>query len=94
MVSYFLFWNLCNCAVFCILKSICFLYYRSVIIATKKSAVLPSTVTGIPTNAVSVVSSVDSAQASDVGGESPGEFVTSDYNMNLNPILAKFRIVD
>ncbi|XP_022455431.1 lipopolysaccharide-responsive and beige-like anchor protein isoform X2 [Delphinapterus leucas] len=45
---------------------------RSVIVATKKSAVLPSTLTSIPTNAVSVVSSVDSAQASDVGGESPG----------------------
>uniref|UniRef100_A0A8C5UYU3 Lipopolysaccharide-responsive and beige-like anchor protein n=1 Tax=Microcebus murinus TaxID=30608 RepID=A0A8C5UYU3_MICMU len=46
---------------------------RSVIIATKKSAVLPSTLTtSIPTNTVSVVSSVDSAQASDVGGESPG----------------------
>lgn len=45
---------------------------RSVIVATKKSAVLPSTLTGTPTNAVSVVSSVDSAQASDVGGESPG----------------------
>uniref|UniRef100_A0A9L0QZ96 Lipopolysaccharide-responsive and beige-like anchor protein n=1 Tax=Equus caballus TaxID=9796 RepID=A0A9L0QZ96_HORSE len=47
---------------------------RSVIIATKKSAVLPSTLTtSIPTNVVSVVSSVDSAQASDVGGESPGD---------------------
>nr|XP_058922688.1 lipopolysaccharide-responsive and beige-like anchor protein isoform X2 [Kogia breviceps] len=45
---------------------------RSVIVATKKSAVLPSTLTSIPTNAVSVVSSVDSAQASDMGGESPG----------------------
>uniref|UniRef100_A0A452SVH0 Uncharacterized protein n=1 Tax=Ursus americanus TaxID=9643 RepID=A0A452SVH0_URSAM len=46
---------------------------RSVIIATKKSAVLPSTLTtSLPTNAVSVVSSVDSSQASDVGGESPG----------------------
>ncbi|XP_074233563.1 lipopolysaccharide-responsive and beige-like anchor protein isoform X4 [Camelus bactrianus] len=46
---------------------------RSVIIATKKSSALPSTLsTSIPTNAVSVVSSVDSAQASDVGGESPG----------------------
>ncbi|XP_068398709.1 lipopolysaccharide-responsive and beige-like anchor protein isoform X2 [Eschrichtius robustus] len=45
---------------------------RSVIVATKKSAVLPSTLTSIPTNAVSVVSSVDSAQASDVGRESPG----------------------
>ncbi|XP_057581685.1 lipopolysaccharide-responsive and beige-like anchor protein isoform X2 [Hippopotamus amphibius kiboko] len=45
---------------------------RSVIVATKKSAVLPSTLTSTPANAVSVVSSVDSAQASDVGGESPG----------------------
>ncbi|XP_062055494.1 lipopolysaccharide-responsive and beige-like anchor protein isoform X2 [Lepus europaeus] len=46
---------------------------RSVIVATKKAAVLPSTpATSVPTNAVSVVSSVDSAQASDVGGESPG----------------------
>ncbi|KAL2780952.1 lipopolysaccharide-responsive and beige-like anchor protein isoform 4 [Daubentonia madagascariensis] len=46
---------------------------RSVIIATKKSTVLPSTLnTSVPTNTVSVVSSVDSAQASDVGGESPG----------------------
>ncbi|KAG8518372.1 Lipopolysaccharide-responsive and beige-like anchor protein [Galemys pyrenaicus] len=46
---------------------------RSVIIATKKSAVLPSASTApVPTNAVSVVSSVDSAQTSDVGGESPG----------------------
>ncbi|XP_051055321.1 lipopolysaccharide-responsive and beige-like anchor protein isoform X5 [Phodopus roborovskii] len=46
---------------------------RSVIIATKKSAVLPSTLpTSATTNAVSVVSSVDSTQVSDVGGESPG----------------------
>ncbi|KAK2116320.1 hypothetical protein P7K49_006946 [Saguinus oedipus] len=46
---------------------------RSVIVATKKSAVSPCTLTtSIPTNAVSVVSSVDSAQASDVGAESPG----------------------
>ncbi|XP_036280743.1 lipopolysaccharide-responsive and beige-like anchor protein isoform X3 [Pipistrellus kuhlii] len=45
---------------------------RSVIIATKKS-VLPSTLTtNVTTNSVSVVSSVDSAQAPDVGGESPG----------------------
>lgn len=58
---------------------ICLLYYRSVIIATKKSAVLPSTLTAsLPTNAVSVVSSVDSSQASDVGGESPGEWVISE----------------
>uniref|UniRef100_A0A8D1E4J3 Lipopolysaccharide-responsive and beige-like anchor protein n=1 Tax=Sus scrofa TaxID=9823 RepID=A0A8D1E4J3_PIG len=47
--------------------------FKSVIIATKKSTVLPSTLTtSIPTNAVSVVSSVDSAQASDAGRESPG----------------------
>ncbi|XP_048950151.1 lipopolysaccharide-responsive and beige-like anchor protein isoform X6 [Canis lupus dingo] len=46
---------------------------RSVIISTKKSAVLPSTLTtSLPTNAVSVVSSVDSTQTSDGGGESPG----------------------
>ncbi|XP_060034939.1 lipopolysaccharide-responsive and beige-like anchor protein [Erinaceus europaeus] len=46
---------------------------RSVVIATKKSAVLPSLPTSsLPANAVSVVSSVDSAQASDGGGESPG----------------------
>ncbi|XP_004685379.1 PREDICTED: lipopolysaccharide-responsive and beige-like anchor protein isoform X2 [Condylura cristata] len=51
---------------------------RSVIIATKKPTVLPSASTAsvpaasVPTNAVSVVSSVDSAQTSDVGGESPG----------------------
>uniref|UniRef100_A0A8C4KSV0 LPS responsive beige-like anchor protein n=1 Tax=Equus asinus asinus TaxID=83772 RepID=A0A8C4KSV0_EQUAS len=57
---------------------------RSVIIATKKSAVLPSTLTtSIPTNVVSVVSSVDSAQASDVGGESPGELVLSDCNKKV-----------
>ncbi|XP_058138550.1 lipopolysaccharide-responsive and beige-like anchor protein isoform X2 [Dasypus novemcinctus] len=46
---------------------------RSVIVATKKSAVLSSTPsTSIPTNNLSVVSSLDSAQSSDVGGESPG----------------------
>ncbi|XP_034356953.1 lipopolysaccharide-responsive and beige-like anchor protein isoform X3 [Arvicanthis niloticus] len=46
---------------------------RSVIIATKKSSVLPSTLTtSAPSNAVSVVSSVDSTQVSDAGGESPG----------------------
>ncbi|XP_023369234.1 lipopolysaccharide-responsive and beige-like anchor protein isoform X2 [Otolemur garnettii] len=51
---------------------------RSVVIATKKSAVLPSTLTtSIPTNAVSVVSSVDSVQASYVGGESPGSRTSS-----------------
>lgn len=46
---------------------------RSVIIATKKSSVLSSALTAnMPTNAVSVVSSVESAQAPAVGGESPG----------------------
>ncbi|XP_006770196.1 PREDICTED: lipopolysaccharide-responsive and beige-like anchor protein isoform X2 [Myotis davidii] len=46
---------------------------RSVIIATKKSSVLPSTLTtSAPANAVSVVSSVDSAPAPATGGESPG----------------------
>ncbi|XP_023385979.1 lipopolysaccharide-responsive and beige-like anchor protein isoform X1 [Pteropus vampyrus] len=46
---------------------------RSVIIATKKSSALSSTLTtNMPTNAVSVVSSVESAQTPDVGGESPG----------------------
>ncbi|XP_063080462.1 lipopolysaccharide-responsive and beige-like anchor protein isoform X2 [Cavia porcellus] len=46
---------------------------RSVVIATKKSAVLPSMLaTSAPTNAVSVVSSAESAQVSDGIGESPG----------------------
>ncbi|XP_045151741.1 lipopolysaccharide-responsive and beige-like anchor protein [Echinops telfairi] len=46
---------------------------RSVIIATKKSSVLsPTPSSSMPTNAVSVVSSVDPAQPLDVGGESPG----------------------
>ncbi|KAL1777903.1 lipopolysaccharide-responsive and beige-like anchor protein isoform X1, partial [Sigmodon hispidus] len=46
---------------------------RSVIIATKKSAVLPSSfTTSTSPNAVSVVSSADSTQVSDMGGESPG----------------------
>ncbi|XP_006884567.1 PREDICTED: lipopolysaccharide-responsive and beige-like anchor protein [Elephantulus edwardii] len=46
---------------------------RSVVIATKKSAVSPSTSgTNVPSSAVSVVSSVDSVQPPDVGGESPG----------------------
>ncbi|XP_055000406.1 lipopolysaccharide-responsive and beige-like anchor protein isoform X1 [Sorex araneus] len=46
---------------------------RSVIIATKKSAVLPSVPSAsVSSNAVSVVSSVDSAQTSDGGGDSPG----------------------
>ncbi|XP_066242472.1 lipopolysaccharide-responsive and beige-like anchor protein isoform X5 [Saccopteryx leptura] len=47
---------------------------RSVIIATKKSSVLPSTPTvNILTNAVSVVSAVDPAQSPNTGGESPGD---------------------
>ncbi|KAM5229945.1 lipopolysaccharide-responsive and beige-like anchor protein isoform 2-T3 [Hipposideros larvatus] len=46
---------------------------RSVIVAAKKSSVLPSALTtNTPSNAVSVVSSADSAQAPEVGGESPG----------------------
>ncbi|XP_041515369.1 lipopolysaccharide-responsive and beige-like anchor protein isoform X1 [Microtus oregoni] len=59
---------------------------RSVIIATKKSAVLPSTLTtSAPTNAVSVVSCVDSTQVSDVGRESPG---TRSPNANLPSVPA------
>ncbi|NXC71374.1 LRBA protein, partial [Anhinga anhinga] len=47
---------------------------RSVIVPPKKSIISSSTAaTGIPTNAVSVVSSLDSAQALDLSGESPGE---------------------
>ncbi|XP_023579424.1 lipopolysaccharide-responsive and beige-like anchor protein isoform X3 [Octodon degus] len=46
---------------------------RSVVIATKKSTVLPSTLaTSVPTNALSVVSSAESAQTSLVGRDSPG----------------------
>ncbi|KAM8765108.1 lipopolysaccharide-responsive and beige-like anchor protein isoform 2-T3 [Rhynchonycteris naso] len=46
---------------------------RSVIIATKKSSVLPSTPTAnVLSNAVSMVSAVDPAQAPSMGGESPG----------------------
>ncbi|XP_026642953.1 lipopolysaccharide-responsive and beige-like anchor protein isoform X2 [Microtus ochrogaster] len=59
---------------------------RSVIIATKKSAVLPSTLTtSAPTNAVSVVSCVDSTQVSDVGRESPG---SRSPNANLPSVPA------
>ncbi|XP_010077832.1 PREDICTED: lipopolysaccharide-responsive and beige-like anchor protein, partial [Pterocles gutturalis] len=47
---------------------------RSVVVPPKKSAVSSSTAAmGIPTNAVSVVSSLDSAQAPDLSGESPGK---------------------
>ncbi|KAF6095208.1 LPS responsive beige-like anchor protein [Phyllostomus discolor] len=46
---------------------------RSVIIATKKSSVLPPTLTAhSPADAVSVVSPAESARAPDTGGESPG----------------------
>ncbi|XP_045058553.2 lipopolysaccharide-responsive and beige-like anchor protein isoform X1 [Desmodus rotundus] len=46
---------------------------RSVIIATKKSSVLPPTLTAhTPADAVSVVSPAESARAPDTGGESPG----------------------
>uniref|UniRef100_A0A8C0BG00 BEACH-type PH domain-containing protein n=1 Tax=Buteo japonicus TaxID=224669 RepID=A0A8C0BG00_9AVES len=47
---------------------------RSVVVPPKKSTVSTSTAAmGIPANAVSVVSSLDSAQAPDLSGESPGE---------------------
>uniref|UniRef100_A0A8C3KKK0 LRBA protein n=1 Tax=Calidris pygmaea TaxID=425635 RepID=A0A8C3KKK0_9CHAR len=46
---------------------------RSVVVPPKKSTISSSTAAmGIPTNAVSVVSSLESAQAPDVSGESPG----------------------
>ncbi|KAL2304773.1 hypothetical protein Nmel_006728, partial [Mimus melanotis] len=46
---------------------------RSVVVPTKKSTISSSTAAiGAPTNAVSVVSSLDSAQAPDLSGESPG----------------------
>ncbi|KAJ7394967.1 hypothetical protein BTVI_159220 [Pitangus sulphuratus] len=46
---------------------------RSVVVPTKKSTISSSTAAvGVPTNAVSVVSSLDSAQAPDLSGESPG----------------------
>ncbi|XP_065544516.1 lipopolysaccharide-responsive and beige-like anchor protein isoform X1 [Lathamus discolor] len=47
---------------------------RSVVVPPKKSTISSSTAAvGIPTNAVSVVSSLDSAQAPDLSGESPGK---------------------
>ncbi|XP_068961599.1 lipopolysaccharide-responsive and beige-like anchor protein isoform X1 [Petaurus breviceps papuanus] len=45
---------------------------RSVIVAPKKPTISPSATTNVPANAVSVVSSVDSNQASDLVGASPG----------------------
>ncbi|XP_075357040.1 lipopolysaccharide-responsive and beige-like anchor protein isoform X4 [Mycteria americana] len=46
---------------------------RSVVVPSKKSTISSSTAAvGIPTNAVSVVSSLDSVQAPDLSGESPG----------------------
>ncbi|RLW00902.1 hypothetical protein DV515_00008523, partial [Chloebia gouldiae] len=47
---------------------------RSVVVPTKKSSFSSSTAAiGAPTNAVSVVSSLDSTQAPDLSGESPGK---------------------
>ncbi|NWR88178.1 LRBA protein, partial [Furnarius figulus] len=47
---------------------------RSVVVPPKKSTLSSSTAAiGVPTNAVSVVSSLDSAQAPDLSGESPGK---------------------
>uniref|UniRef100_A0A672UWD7 LPS responsive beige-like anchor protein n=1 Tax=Strigops habroptila TaxID=2489341 RepID=A0A672UWD7_STRHB len=47
---------------------------RSVVVPLKKSTISSSTAAmSIPTNAVSVVSSLDSAQAPDLSGESPGK---------------------
>ncbi|NWS32967.1 LRBA protein, partial [Polioptila caerulea] len=46
---------------------------RSVVVPTKKSSISSSTAAiGVPANAVSVVSALDSAQAPDLSGESPG----------------------
>ncbi|NXN99610.1 LRBA protein, partial [Rhinopomastus cyanomelas] len=46
---------------------------RSVVVPPKKSTITSSTLAmGVPPNAVSVVSSLDSAQAPDLSGESPG----------------------
>lgn len=51
-----------------------FVFCRSVVVPPKKSTISSSTsAMGIPANAVSVVSSLDSAQALDLSGESPGE---------------------
>lgn len=47
---------------------------RSVVVPTKKSSISSSAAPiGAPTNAVSVVSSLDSAQATDLSGDSPGK---------------------
>uniref|UniRef100_A0A8C3IW11 LPS responsive beige-like anchor protein n=1 Tax=Chrysemys picta bellii TaxID=8478 RepID=A0A8C3IW11_CHRPI len=57
---------------------------RSVVVAPKKSTISPSTATmSVPTNAVSVVSSLDSAQAPDLTGESPG---SGSSNSKLPPV--------
>ncbi|XP_060102640.1 lipopolysaccharide-responsive and beige-like anchor protein [Heteronotia binoei] len=45
---------------------------RSVVVAPKKSAASSAATINVPTNAVSVVSSLDSAQAPDLTGGSPG----------------------
>ncbi|CAM2112910.1 unnamed protein product [Caretta caretta] len=57
---------------------------RSVVVAPKKSTISPSTATmSVPTNAVSVVSSLDSAQAPDLTGEYPG---SGSSNSKLPPV--------
>uniref|UniRef100_A0A8C3SGM0 Lipopolysaccharide-responsive and beige-like anchor protein n=1 Tax=Chelydra serpentina TaxID=8475 RepID=A0A8C3SGM0_CHESE len=57
---------------------------RSVVVAPKKSTISSSTATmSVPTNAVSVVSSLDSAQAPDLAGESPG---SGSSNSKLPPV--------
>uniref|UniRef100_A0A8C4Y919 LPS responsive beige-like anchor protein n=1 Tax=Gopherus evgoodei TaxID=1825980 RepID=A0A8C4Y919_9SAUR len=57
---------------------------RSVVVAPKKSTISPSTATmSVPTNAVSVVSSLDSTQAPDLTGESPG---SGSSNSKLPPV--------
>uniref|UniRef100_A0A8C8VDW1 Lipopolysaccharide-responsive and beige-like anchor protein n=1 Tax=Pelusios castaneus TaxID=367368 RepID=A0A8C8VDW1_9SAUR len=57
---------------------------RSVVVAPKKSTISPSTATvSAPTNAVSVVSSLDSAHTPDVAGDSPG---SRSSNSKLPPV--------
>ncbi|XP_074849294.1 lipopolysaccharide-responsive and beige-like anchor protein isoform X3 [Carettochelys insculpta] len=57
---------------------------RSVVVAPKKSTISSSTTTmSVPTNAVSVVSSLDSAQDPDLAGDSPG---SGSSNSKLPPV--------
>lgn len=51
-----------------------FVPLRSVVVAPKKSVASSTAAIHVPTNAVSVVSSLDSAQAPDVMGGSPGKW--------------------